>query len=434
MTGFLIGVAFILILDQFALLVGIEPHGGNEIVQFADVLSRARQFSWPTIATGVLTIGIVVGLNRTRFRTISSLLGLIVPSVFVAWASWPEVQRVANINPIPRGLPHLTLPELSVLTPGLLLSAFSLAVVIGVQGAGVSQTVKNLDGSRVKPSRDLIAQGAANVASGLFSGIPAGGSVGQTALNVSIGARSRWAGIFGGLWMLIFVLLAPRLVGQVPMAVLGALMILAGASAINVGEARSIWKIGGAARLAIVVTFLATLVLSMPLAVGAGVLLTVVLYLFSSASDVRVLGLFPSGNGRFEERKPPPRLPSNAVTVLNIYGSLFFAGARMLEECLPSPKDATRPVAVLRLRGRTRIGATLIDVLDEYADDLCEVGGRLYLTGLSEDVALVLRRTGKLDIDRTVYLVPAGAILGSSTEQAMVSASAWLRKTQPVGG
>jgi SulP family sulfate permease len=110
----------------------------------------------------------------------------------------------------------------------------------------------------------MLAQGAANVASGLLSGIPAGGSVGQTALNVSVGARSRWAGVLGGGWTLAIVLLVPDLIGKVPMAVLAALMILAGLSAIDLAEARSIWRTGGAARWSILATFLATLVLSIP--------------------------------------------------------------------------------------------------------------------------------------------------------------------------
>jgi SulP family sulfate permease len=311
----------------------------------------------------------------------------------------------------------------------LLGSAFSLAVVIAVQGAGVSQSVVNPDGSPISASRDMIAQGAANAASGLLSGIPAGGSVGQTALNVSVGARSRWAGVFGGIWMLAIVLLVPGLVGQVPMAVLAALMVQAGISAIDFREAHSIWNTGGAARWSILVTFLATLVLSVPLAVAAGVLLTIVLYLRSAASDVTVRELIRLDDRRTAEVEPPTHLRSNAVTVLDVNGSLFFAGARTLLEALPRPNEATRPVVILRLRGYTNVGATLIDVLDSYADDLAEVGGRLYLSGVDAEVSTQLLRAGKLDLDKVVHLVPADDVLGASTEQAQAQASAWLGST-----
>jgi sulfate permease, SulP family len=426
MTGFLIGVAVVLVLDQLAPLVGFHPRGANEVVQFVDLLANISKFSLPTIITGLLALGILFGLERTRLAALSSLIALVVPVLVVALLGWESVERVAQVSPIPRGIPVPALPELMLFTPQLLLSAFALAVVIAVQGAGVSQSVKNPDGSPISASRDLVAQGAANVASGLFSGIPAGGSVGQTALNVSVGARSRWAGVLHGVWMLIIVLLVPGLIGQVPMAVLAALMIMAGIGAINIREARSIWNTGGAARWSILVTFLATLVLSIPLAVAIGVLLTVVLYLKSSASDVTVRELIRLDDGRIAESKPPARLPSNAVTVLDVDGSLFFAGARTLADALPSPIGATRPVVILRLRGYTSVGATLVEVLDDYAHALAEVGGRLYLSGVDKEVSKQLRRAGKLDLDRAVHLVPADAIFGASTEQALAHASAWL--------
>jgi SulP family sulfate permease len=287
--------------------------------------------------------------------------------------------------------------------------------------------VDNRDGSRPSASRDMLAQGVANVAAGLFSGIPAGGSVGQTALNVRVGARSRWAGVMGGAWMLAIVLLVPGLVGEVPMSVLAALMIVSGVSAIDLREARSIWRTGGAARWSILVTFVATLLLSIPLAVAVGVALSLVLYLASAASDVKVRELKPRGDGRFEEGEPPKRLPSDAVTVLDVYGSLFFAGARTLEDALPRVADASHPVVVLRLRGRTRVGSTLAEVLDDYADDLAAAGGQLYLSGVAPEIEAALRRTGKLDIDDAVRVARADPVLGASTNQALRDAKAWVR-------
>ena len=430
MTGFLIGVAVVLILDQLAPLVGVHPKGANEVVQFVDLIAHISATSLPTLFIGLLTLGILVGLERTRLAMLSSLVALLVPTLVVAIAGLEGVERVADASPIPRGIPVPALPQFELFTTEMFLSAFSLAVVIAVQGAGVSQSVKNPDGSRVNPSRDLLAQGVANVASGLLSGIPAGGSVGQTALNVRVGARSRWAGILHGVWMLIIVLLVPGLVGFVPMAVLAALMIVAGISAINLPEAKSIWRTGGAARLSIVATFVATLVLSVPMAVAAGVVLTIVLYLRSSASDVRVRELVRLDDGRFAEIKPPRDLASNAVTVLDVDGSLFFAGARSLADALPNPEASKRPVVILRLRGYTSAGATLIEVLDNYADALATVGGRLYLSGVDDEVGKRLRQAGKLDLDGVVHLIPVADIFGASTEQAMAQASAWLGGTQ----
>lgn len=426
MTGFLVGVAVVLILDQTAPLVGLAPRGANEVTQFLDLLANLPDASVPAVLVGALALGLAVGLRRTRLATFSSLAALLLPSLLVRLAGWDGVQLVADVSPIPRGVPAPTLPDPGLITLPLLLSAFALAVIIAVQGAGVSQSVENPDGSRISPSRDMVAQGVGNVLSGLLRGIPAGGSVGQTALNVTVGARSRWAGVLGGLWMLTFLLLLADLVGRVPMPVLAALMILAGISAIDLREARSIWNTGGAARWAIGVTFVATLVLSIPMAVAAGVLLTIVLYVASSASDVRVRALVPQEDGRFVEADPPARLASRTVVALDVYGSLFFAGARTLGESLPDPGGADRPVVVLRLRGRTSVGATLIETLDGYADALGEVGGRLYLSGVSDALAGQLRRAGKLDLGDTVQVAPAEHVLGESTREAIEAARRWV--------
>lgn len=203
-------------------------------------------------------------------------------------------------------------------------------------------------------------------------------------------------------------------------------MIIAGISAINRKEALSIWHVGGGARWSIVVTFLATLVLSIPLAVMIGVLVSIVFYVATSASDFVVRAVIPQEDGSLFETQPPKQLPSNAVTLLDVYGNLFFGGARTLEELLPSPAGATRPVVVLRLRGRTKVGATLVEVLDDYADELAEVGGRLYLSGLDQALSVQLRRSGKLDLESTVHLFPAGEILGASTREALAAAGVWL--------
>jgi SulP family sulfate permease len=178
MTGFLSGVAVVLVLDQLAPLLGASPTGSNEVTQFVDLLSRFKEFDPHTIIVGALALALATGLARTRVATFSSLIALVVPSILVVLLGWTSVSLVSNVSVIPRGLPTPSLPDLALLTPSLVGSALAVAAVIAVQGAGVSQSVENPDGSPVSPSRDMLAEGVANVASGLLSGIPAGGSVG----------------------------------------------------------------------------------------------------------------------------------------------------------------------------------------------------------------------------------------------------------------
>ena len=111
--------------------------------------------------------------------------------------------------------------------------ALAVAAVVLVQGAGVAESAPNPDGSFSKPNRDFVAQGAGNLASGLFKGQPVGGSVGQTALNIAAGARTRWAAIFSGLWLLVILIVFSGLVGRVAMPTLAAILIFAAAASIR---------------------------------------------------------------------------------------------------------------------------------------------------------------------------------------------------------
>src|SRR4029079_14542678 len=113
--------------------------------------------------------------------------------------------------------------------------------------------------------------------------------------------------------------------------------------------------------IAIVATFVTTLFLPIQAAVGIGILLSTVLYLNQASTDVSIVELVEH-DGLVEERKPEPRLQSERPTVLDIHGSIFYAGARTFARLLPAPEDAIRPLVIIRLRGRTKVGATFIDV------------------------------------------------------------------------
>ena len=142
--------------------------------------------------------------------------------------------------------------------------------------------------------------------------------------------------------------------------------------------------------------------------------------------DVTLTELVELPDGRIEERRPEPRLPSDRVTVLDIQGSTFYAGARTVAGLLPVPEGAVRPVVVLRLRGRTKVGATFISVIHRYAERLAAVSGRLYLSGVDEGVRTTLIRSGKLDLGGAVVVESMTPIIGESTLQALADANAWL--------
>lgn len=427
MTGFIIGIAVLTILSQLPTISGYAPTtDGNKLRQTINLLSNIDRIDLWSLAAAGLTLVLAILLPRTRLGNFGRLLAIIVPSVLVLLFHLESVQVVRDVGEIPRGMltPHV--PSFSGVSFEVVTGALAVAVIILVQGAGVSQSVPNPDGSRRSMSRDFIAQGAANAACGFFRGLPVGGSLSTTALTVISGARSRWASVLAGLWMALLVVVFPGLVSYVAMPALGMLLILASISTIKPPEALSIWKTGWTSRLAGVTTFLSTLFLPIQAAVGFGVVLSALLYVNQSSTDISVVELVKRTDGLIEERKPPRQLPSNKVTVLDVYGYLFYAGARTLERLLPKPNGTENPVVILRLRGRSNLGATLVEVLANYADKLKESQGRLYLTGIGAEAYEQIVRTGKLRLTGPVRIYEATAVRGQSTQEAYADAETWL--------
>jgi sulfate permease, SulP family len=114
------------------------------------------------------------------------------------------------------------------------------------------------------------------------------------------------------------------------------------------------------------------------------------------------------------------------VTLIDIYGSLYYAGARTLAARLPDPSGVEQPVVVLRLRGRTRLGATAIVVIDGYTRRLADAGGRLFLSGVDADLAAQLDRTDRLPAGGAVQVVTATQVIGESSDKAYAEAQRWL--------
>lgn len=427
-TGFLAGVSALLVLNQLPVVTGRDAPGG--IGGAIQLFFELETVHMPSLVISVLTLVLALALPYTPVKNLGRLLAIILPSALVPLLGLEGVVLVADNGDIPRGIPLPTLPPLSAFTPGVITGAAAVAVIILVQSAGVGQSVPNSDGTQRRISQDFLSIGLSNLISGLFRGLPVGGSLSGTALNVLYGAETRWAAIFAGLFMAVIVIALSGAVGWIAMPALGALLILAGLSSINLRDIQFVFDTGWPSWLAGVTTFIAMLYLPIQAAVGFGVVLSAFLYITRSSTDISVVELVETENGMIRERRPPKRLPSEAVTVLDVYGHLFYAGARTLEHLLPQPMGAKRPVVVLRLRGMTTTGATLLDVLHGYASELAAQGGRLYLTGVRPEVRTQINRTNRLDLSGPVTILEATATRGESTRRAVAESNAWLVSSQ----
>ena len=440
MTGFLNGVAVLIILSQLGDLTGFDSLFANRVAQTLDLFLRPDQINLQATLIGVLTLAGMVLLLATPLRKFAFVIAIVAATVLLALLTLPAlataanfgtVQTVGDIATIPRSLPQLALPRPSLILT-MLLPAFSVAVIGLIQGAGVSQGIPNPDGKYPNVSRDFLGQGVANIATGFAGGVPAGGSISGTALIMGAGARSRWTNIFGGLFVAVIVLLVAPLVERVPMPALAALLIVAGFQSLRVAQAVIIWNTGKVPAVLMIMTFAATLLVPLQYAVLLGVALSILLYVLGQSNRVVVTrwALQPEG---FPLEVPPPRqVPSNELTILHVYGSLFFAAAKSVEELLPDASDTKDAVVAISLRGQGEFGSTFLTVLQRYAETLQAHASKLMLVGVDSVMRDQLAKTGVLKLigEENVFL--ATPQLGAALNKAVAAANTWLEQ-RPIG-
>jgi SulP family sulfate permease len=429
LVGFMTGIAALIILGQIPNLTGYGSQYSNKVVAGMDTIFHLRSWDWSTVIVSLVTLGLIIFLTRTRLAKFNMILALIAASIMVALFNLGSVELIGDISQIPEGFPQPVLPDLSLVF-SLLIPAMAIGLVGLIQAAGVSKSVPNVDGNYPDASRDFTGQGLANTAAGVFQGLPIGGTMSETSVNISAGAKTRFASFFSGLLIILVVLLLGDLIELVAMPAVGALLVVAGYSAIKFPEIEDVRDTGAGPRWTMVITFVVTLFLPIQYAVLLGVVLSILIYLYRSSTDIRLVELVLETEGSILERQPPGSLRENDVTILRTYGSLHFSGAAMLEEILPSPQESYRAVVILQLRGLNNVGSTFIRVVERYAQQLQVNGGNLYLTGVHPHVyqQLELTETTETIPEENIYL--AEEKLGVSTRIALHSAKAWLEEKE----
>lgn len=433
MVGFINAVATLIILGQLSDFTGVDTSGANKLVQTFDLLQNYKQIQTEQLTIGALTILLIVALGRTRLKALGLVVAVVLTSVMVRLLGWDQVALVEDIASIPSSLPGPVLPSFGLALP-LIVPAFALTFVGLVQGASISQSVRNPDGALPDASRDFIGQGVANLVSGTFQGTPVGGSMSATSLVTAAGARSRFANIFAGITMAIAILVFGRAIGLIAMPALAGLLIVIGFGALKPGEAVTVWGAGTIQKAVIGITFLGCLIIPLQYAVLIGVAISILLFAVQQSSDLQVVSWNRPPEGLLPiEGAVPEELPSNEVTVLVPYGALFFATASQLGDVLPSTTPETRnAVVIIHLQRARSLGSTFVEVLDRYASDLIAHQSKLVLVSVEPDAHRELRQTGLArKIGEENIYERGGGVVGQTLIDAWDDAEAWVAERAP---
>ncbi|MDR7110314.1 SulP family sulfate permease [Microbacterium trichothecenolyticum] len=389
MTGFVTAIGVNIILGQLSNFTGYQAEGANRLLKTIDVLVHIGQWNIPSLVVGAIAVLIIVVLLPTRVGSMGLVIAVVVGSACAVllnlWVPNPVV-LLRDIVDVPRGLPAPVLPSIAD-APNLLIPALSLTFIGLVQGAAVSAGIPTADGRRADANRDFMGQGLGNVVSGLFQGMPVGGSMSGSSLIVQAGAKTRLSLFVAGAVMAVVIFALADVVAFVAMPALAGLLIVVGWRAIKPSRIYSVIKSGLLPTTIMAVTFGLTLIIPLQFAVLVGVGLGVILYVAEQSNSVRVRAVVIADDGRMRETDPPAVVPPGVVLVLQPYGSLFFASAPVFERQLPDvSRESSGSVVIVRLRGTDEIGLSHVEVLRRFAAELRDADSTLKVVATEDRV------------------------------------------------
>ena len=432
MTGFITAVGVNIVLGQLDDFTGYESSGSNRVSRALDLVVHFWEIDLWALLVGAATIALIVVLQRTKLGALGLVVAVFAGSAIagVFRALGGEVAQVRDIADVPRGLPWITAPVIGDI-PSLLIPAASLAFVGLVQGAGVSAGYPNEDGSPQDESQDFVAQGAGNIAAGMFQGMPVGGSMSASSLMATAGAKTRAAAFYAAGVMAIVILLFGSVIKVVAMPSLAALLIVVGIGTVRPANIMSVARTGTVPLVVMSITFVLTLLIPLQYAVLVGVGISTILFVIRQSTRLVTRQLVFHDDGSVEETDPVEVVPPGEVLVLQPYGALFFATAASLLEQMPDVISTSRhSVVILRIRGADDVGATLIDTLGGYGSDLRDVDSKLMIVTDNPRVIRQLRVTGTAEILGVDNLYRGTAFLGATVRRAHDDATAWVAERE----
>ena len=423
MTGLLTGVSVLIILGQLWDFFGYSGEGDGKLEKTVNLLANFNDISIATTLIGILALGLMVLLTYTRVGQFNLLIGLAVAGVVTYIWHKDSIALVSSLGDIPAALPSFHVPHILDVA-NMVVAGVAVGIVGLLQAAGVAQRYPNTNGREPDDSQDFMAQGLANIAGSFFQAMPAGGSLSGTALGVSSGAQTRWASFMIAIVAIVVVLLFGGLLGHIPMAALAALLIYSSALSIKFPLIKSVQKTSWHSRLAMLLTFTLALIVPLQQAIILGVIVASILFIYRASVDIKVTRLVRH-DGDLMETTVPATLSSNDTVLLDINGSLFYAGARTLQHLLPKVGDSTGAAVILRLKGQGDLGSTLLAILNAYAQQLRDHQGVLLLVGVEPVVRDRMQRLNQVDGIGIDHVYASTLVRRESMREAEAFVDAW---------
>jgi sulfate permease, SulP family len=397
-------------------LIRLVPHpvifgfvNGLAIIIFMSQLDQFKDINgdWLTgtslyILTGLvlLTMLIIWGLPKLTKAVPASLTAILVVFGIVFFIGI-DTKTVGDIASIQGGFPPFNIPSIPFTLETLSIIFPYAAIVAGVgliESLLTLNIVDEITETRGRGNKEAVAQGAANILSGLFSGMGGCAMIGQSLINVSNGARARLSGIVASVMLLVFVMFGSSLIEKVPMAALTGLMIMVAIGTFEWASLRTFTKMPKSDIFVMIMVTLVTVFLhNLALAVIIGVIIAALVFAWDNAKRIRA-------------RK---RIDENGIKHYEIYGPLFFgsiAGFNEKFDVLNDPKEI-----IIDFEESRVVDMSAIEALNKITERYHKVGKKVSLKHLSPDCKRLLKNADSI-IDVNVMEDPTYKVVVDAIE------------------
>ena len=404
-TGFTAGIAVTILVGQIKDFLGLTIVTEKPLIETADKLKAVIQFlptiNWQAVMVGVVCLAILIGwsyLPGICKKIPPSLIAVLVSIAMVSGFGM-KVNTIGDLYEISGKLPPFTVPKFSLELFGKVLpDAFTIAILAAIESLLSCVVADGMINSRHRSNMELIAQGAGNITSALFGGIPATGAIARTAANVKNGGRTPIAGMVHSVVLLLILVVLMPYAALIPMPAIAAILFMV---AYNMSEWRKFAALCRKAPksdiLVLVLTFVLTVLFDLVVAIEAGIVLAAILFM-KRMSDVTQVEGWKYVDEDDEKTSDPDgmtlrRVPEHTL-VYEINGPLFFGAA---DKILQITVEEGVKCLVLRMRSVGAMDATAIRSLELLWEECSKNKIQLILSHVNEQPMKAMKKSGLYD-------------------------------------
>lgn len=395
-TGFTTGIAVTLIIGQLKDFFGLTFVNSpiETIEKTEEIIRQFHTINYEALIIGVVSLGVLIIFPKFIKKIPPSIFAIIISAALVKVFDM-NVNTIGSLYTISSSIPVPSIPEFSFDTvKAIIPDAFTIAVLAAVESLLSCVVADGMTGSRHNSNTELIAQGAGNIASALFGGIPATGAIARTAANIKNGGRTPVAGMIHAVVLLLVLVILMPLAGYIPMPTIAAILFVV---AYNMSEWREfvaiIKKSPKSDTLILVVTFVLTVVFDLVVAIIIGIILATVMFMKRMSDVTDAYGWKEIDENSDDANIRLRKVPENTM-VFEITGPIFFGASTKVGDVI---KTADKQVIILRMRSVPAIDATGIHSLEAIIK-ICEKKDKtLILSHVNEQPLKTLEKAGLLD-------------------------------------